>query len=249
MEVGAGYHMAIQSGQWVVTNGTSTDTLSGIDKVEINGTTYDLVDNFGANGGFQSLQAAIDASQNGDTILVAPGTYTESANYDPVTGLNDLTNGANPVGLLVDKSVTIEGVDSNGKPITSASGTQATIISSIELDWGTNFYVTAPNVTITGLTFQASDLEDGVHQGYVNKAFEVVANNFTLENSLVDAASGVPLGSSVYVDELTVPSNLSGYQADISSFDIAHNILTGDFVEANGVGYGDATHESSTHRQ
>ncbi len=51
----------------------------------------------------------------------------------------------------------------------------------------------------------------------------------------------MPLGSSVYVDELTVPSNLSGYQADISSFDIAHNILTGDFVEANGVGYGDTS--------
>ncbi len=113
VDVGAGYSLAIQSGQWVVTNGTVTDTLSGIDKVDIAGTTYDLVDKFGATGGFQSLQAAIDASQNGNTILVAPGTYTESANYNPTTGLDD-PSFTNPLGLLVDKSVTIEGVDSSG---------------------------------------------------------------------------------------------------------------------------------------
>ena len=244
VEVGAGYHIAIQSGQWVVTNGAVTDTLSGIDKVDIAGTTYDLVDKFGAAGGFQSLQAAIDSAGNGDKILVAPGTYTESANYDPVTGLDDTTNGSNPVGLLVDKSVTIEGVDGSGNVITSASSTQATIVSSIESDWGTNFYITAPNVTITGLNFQGTDLEYGQtpeNQGAINKDIEIVANNVTLADDYVGAASGVVVGSSVYVDELTVPSSLAGYVADISSYDITHNVLTGDFVEASGVGDGDAT--------
>jgi hypothetical protein len=232
--------VAIQDGEWVVNERGQTFTLAnGVESVVLGSTTYMLVDQ--NDGGFQSLQAAIDKSQNGDTILVAPGTYTESANYNPNTGLDD-PNFTNPLGLLVDKSVTIEGVDSHGNVINNAADTQATIVASIESDWGTNFYITAPNVTITGLDFEGTDVAYGQgDQGTVNKVIEIVANNVTLANDDVAALPGVPVGSSVYVDELTVPSNLAGYVADIKSFDIAHNILTGDFVEASGVGYGDAT--------
>ena len=109
LKVAAGYSISINSGHWVVSNGTTTDTLSGIDQVVIGTQTYELVDKFGPNGGFQSLQTAIDNSSSGATILVAPGTYTESADYNPNTNTDD-PNFTNPVGLLVDKSITIEGV-------------------------------------------------------------------------------------------------------------------------------------------
>ena len=247
-EVGFGSYatIAIQNGHWVVDESGATFTLAnGVESVVLGDTTYMLVDQadttLGNHGGFHSLQAAIDASQNGDKILVAPGTYTEHANYNPNTGLDD-PNFTNPLGLLVDKSVTIEGVDGHGNVITSAANTQATIVASIESDWGTNFYITAPNVTITGLDFEGTDVAYGQgNQGTVNKVIEIVANNVTLANDDIAALPGVPVGSSVYVDELTVPSNLTGYVADIKSFDVTHNILTGDFVEASGVGYGDAT--------
>jgi hypothetical protein len=39
---GAGYHVAIQNNHWVVTNGTVTDTLTGIERVVINGQTHNL---------------------------------------------------------------------------------------------------------------------------------------------------------------------------------------------------------------
>jgi len=237
---GADFSISISGGHWVVSNGTTTDTLSGIEDVVIAGKTYELVDTFGTSGGFQSLQTAIDSAATGDTILVAPGKYTESANYDPITGQDDTINGTNPVGLLIDRSVTIKGVNGSGGVITSASNTQATIISSIESDWGTNFYITAPNVAISGLTFQASDEEYGQNpenQGIVNKAIEDVANNFTLENSLVDAASGVPLGSSVYIDDPGATTN-PNFVSSITQYNVTGNILDGDFVESSGVGFG-----------
>ena len=62
---------------WEVTDGADTDKLTGVEKVVIDGDAYLLVDPSGANG-FISIQAAIDAASDGDTIFVLPGTYTES---------------------------------------------------------------------------------------------------------------------------------------------------------------------------
>jgi FG-GAP-like repeat/Right handed beta helix region/RTX calcium-binding nonapeptide repeat (4 copies)/FG-GAP repeat len=83
---GAGYHVAIQSNQWVVTNGTVTDTLTGIEKVVINGQTYDLVDNQGQDvGGFQTLQSAINAAQPGDVVVTAIGSASVTVGVDNLT--------------------------------------------------------------------------------------------------------------------------------------------------------------------
>jgi hypothetical protein len=78
--ISGGAKLAIQGGKWVVTNGAATDTLTGIERVGIDkrgldNTTYDLVDNFGANvGGFQSIQAAVNGASAGDTILAEAGS-------------------------------------------------------------------------------------------------------------------------------------------------------------------------------
>jgi Ca2+-binding RTX toxin-like protein len=83
---GAGYHVAVQSNQWVVTNGTVTDTLTGIEKVVINGVTYDLVDNFGQDtGGFQTLQSAINAAQPGDVVVTDIGSASVTVGVDNLT--------------------------------------------------------------------------------------------------------------------------------------------------------------------
>jgi hypothetical protein len=83
---GAGYHVAIQSNQWVVTNGTVTDTLTGIEKVVIGGRTYDLVDNLGQDvGGFQTLQSAVNAAQPGDIVVTAIGSTSVTVGVDNLT--------------------------------------------------------------------------------------------------------------------------------------------------------------------
>ena len=70
---GASDTVAIQSGSWVVTDGTNTDTLTGIEKVVIGSQVYDLVDGLGANvGGFQTVAAAV-ATSDGDIIAQNTG--------------------------------------------------------------------------------------------------------------------------------------------------------------------------------
>jgi hypothetical protein len=224
----AGATIAIDaSGNWTVTDAGGTDTLTGVEKVTIDSTTYLLVDKAGANvGGYQTLQSAIDAASGGETILVAPGAYTESANYNPADNTN---SGSNPLGLLVNKSVTIQGVDADGVAITDASATEATITASVQSNWGTSFFVTAPDVTIIGLEFDAA-----ISGGIVNKAIEVVENNFTLAHSVVGSVSG-DIGSTIYINDDIATSD-PGFISDIASFNIHDNILNGDFVLTNGPG-------------
>src|SRR5690606_20262660 len=75
-------------GGWTVTTGgEGTDTLSDIEIVAgAGGARFLLV----GNGGFDTIQAAIDAAVDGDTILIAADTYAEN--------------------LIVDKAVTLVGV-------------------------------------------------------------------------------------------------------------------------------------------
>ena len=58
---------------WTVTTAGGTDNLSDIEIVASAAGRILLV----GNGGFSSIQAAVDAASNGDTILVAAGSYAE----------------------------------------------------------------------------------------------------------------------------------------------------------------------------
>ena len=98
---GAGNQVAVQNNQWVVTKGSATDTLSGIEKVVINGTTFDLVDQFGANtGGFQSIQAAVNAANSGDVIVADTGASTQNV-QDTVNNLT-FKSSSNATGITLN---------------------------------------------------------------------------------------------------------------------------------------------------
>lgn len=222
--------VGIDGANWTVATGGSegTDTLSGVEVVAgLDGSVL-LV----GNGGFASLQAAIDAATDGDTILVAPGTYTESANYNAGDNTNSGAN--NPVGLLVNKSLTIVGVDANGDPITDATQTAATVVSSVQSNWGTNFFVTGDNVTIQGLRFEAT-----APGNVVNKAIEVVADGFTLTDSVVTATGTKSISSSVYINDndITTSTDPDTYVSSIGSYTIDGNILYNAVVITNGTGW------------
>lgn len=67
-------HIAVENDHWVLTDGHHSHQISG-NSVTLHGETYLLVDHFG--GGYQTIQAAVDAAHSGNTVLVASGTYAE----------------------------------------------------------------------------------------------------------------------------------------------------------------------------
>ncbi|MGB7213840.1 MAG: hypothetical protein WBE98_02135, partial [Gammaproteobacteria bacterium] len=182
-----------------------------------------IVDDDG-EGHFTSLQDAISAARDGDSIMVMPGLYVEETKY----------NGTQPVGLVIDKSVSIVGVTEALEAILSAEAVQATIRSGVESSWGTNFYVTAPDVAIVGLRFEAvaRGNDASLPAGAVNKAFEVVAGGFALNHSVVASAPGYNY------DGWTSTAIYFGDEDpdDLESFVVVGNVLEGGITITNGAG-------------
>ena len=108
-----------------MTNGSDTDQLNGVEKVNIDGQVYDLVDQFGAGvGGYQTIQDGVDDAGDGDIVLVAGGTYTEQVVVD---SYNDLTIQAAPsetVDVVAPADVVQYGTSSSGRALNSVISVQ-----------------------------------------------------------------------------------------------------------------------------
>ncbi|HKA74862.1 MAG TPA: hypothetical protein VKE26_23865, partial [Xanthobacteraceae bacterium] len=145
------------SGGWTVTTGGAegTDTLSDVETV-VGGAPDPIL--LVGNGGFATLQEAIDAAQDGDTIMVAPGTYGDFVD--------------------VTKAVTILAAENFGQPANAHTGDESILSGGVRISHAA---VTIDGFTIAGTFdsqgFNGTDLDNGVL---------VTANNFTLQNSILD---------------------------------------------------------------
>ncbi|MBA3518035.1 MAG: hypothetical protein H0T75_10425 [Rhizobiales bacterium] len=214
--------------KWQVMENGETDILTGVEKVVIGTTAYLLVDKAGAaTGGFQSVQEAVDFASCGETILIAPGEYTESGIAGPERG-----GASNPFGLYINKpNLTLQGVNADGSAITSAADAQsggATIISGAQTNFGANHFVDVggTNVTLTGLHFQAGDQTD-------EKLLEIWADGAKVENNFID----VNKPDNSYSGAIAVffnEDNTSG--VEIESYSVSNNILNEGVGVFNGTG-------------
>ncbi|MCC7275659.1 MAG: right-handed parallel beta-helix repeat-containing protein, partial [Alphaproteobacteria bacterium] len=134
---------------WVVHDGADTDTLVDVEKVAIDGATYLLVDT--AGDGFANLADAVAAAANGETILMAPGTYATAAQ------------------VLIDKTVTIEGAGA-GVVLDGTFNEANASFAGATADWlktatsivqtGTGLVLAADSITLRDLTIR--DFAEGI---------------------------------------------------------------------------------------
>lgn len=135
------------------------DTLHGIEKVEIGGAVFWLVDDSG-DGGLSTIRSALENAQSGDTILIAEGDYDLSAGAP---------GGQSTFSAAAD-NVTIKGA---GEGLTTITGNPR--IANNSADFGS----TVPN----GLTLQDMTLEYANASGYVMQWADVDGGkDLTLEN-------------------------------------------------------------------
>ncbi len=143
----------------------------------------------------KTIQAAINQVNANGQVRVLPGTYDEAAPGSAPTSIG----GTYQFGLFFGSAkpgITLLGVTASDVPIVNAAATLATINTDATNNFGTSgIFVEAANTTIQGVTVGPNAAGD-------NKTIEVVADNFTLKDSVI----AVPGGGAVYISEFDAPA-------------------------------------------
>ena len=149
------------------------------------GKVYGLSLEVGAGKAYTTIEAALAAALDGNTIKIYPGNY--DLHKDDVTKVSDQTGW---YLAITQKDITFIGVDAAGNEITSASAVAANVYSTQytpNLSWSSQNLITVfgDNVTFRGLCI--------MNKVSPNKGIEVVGNNFKAENCLF-----APIPTSLY---------------------------------------------------
>ena len=183
------------------------------------------------------LQEAVAKAKPGDVIQVWPGKYNLTPTSNTVEGQTGWL-------LPITKSITLQGVDEKGNPITDASETQAMLYSTEYIKngaWSTQNLITvfADNVTLEGLTI--------MNKIDANKAIEVVGKDkqtsFALKNCRLApiAKDLLPEGGVVTDGKTPVYSYAEYKEYGASLYFSGGNIeaeVTGNLFENSGISLG-----------
>ncbi len=192
-----------------------------------------------SGGAALSINSAIRAANSGATINILPGSYTEG-----VTNVDYLGNaGSQTFGLYVYKdNITLQGVDGSGNAITNPTSAQLPVITAAyQSGFGTQNFISGNNVTIQGVKFLPNTAGN-------NKLVEVIGDNFTLKNSVLDGR-----GTTTSIDFFMDDFQLGGGRPLVENFTIQNSIFYGStsattiVIVADGTGRNtDASHRQFT---
>lgn len=216
-----------------VTKGTNT-ALSRTLKVYVLQRVLDRIVSVPEN--YESIQAAIDAANNGDTIIVAPGTYRENLNFK---GKSITLKSSNPLDSEVVASTIIAG-NNFGPVIVVNSGETGAVIQGFTITNGTyGFNAIDGGIRVVGasVTISRNIITDNVGPGIHLEN----ATNCVIEYNAISAnSSGISTADSSAEIVGNIVSNNSGAGFNISEGEhvirgntITHNI--GDIGVAGGI--------------
>jgi VCBS repeat-containing protein len=202
--VGTGATFTANGSSWTVTSSDGSDTLSGVEIVSSGSANTLLV---GA-GGFATIQEAVNAAQDGDTILVASGTYIEQVVID---GFDNLT-----IRAADGATVTIQAPLDVHQTATSSSGRSVNAVVTVTN--GTN--VVLDNINVDGAGH--GNTVDGTNANFIGIFYRNASGTLL----------GVDIGAirEPYVSGTTVSGNQRGVGLQVDNSSLLAFTMTGGSI-------------------
>ena len=158
---------------------------------------------------FSSIQSAIDASENGDQIIVSPGTYFENINYNgkniEIASNYILDNDQNTINAtIIDGGLNGRVVQMNNCELATLNG--FTIKNGLH-GGGAGIYSTLSTIELKNLVItlnEATDDGGGIHCHNCE---------MTLENSVVSSNTAEVFGGGIFAEN---ESTVNIYNCDIN---------------------------------
>ena len=180
---------------------------------------------------YATIQAAINASKDGDTIQVAPDTYNENIDFN---GKNITVEGENQETTIIDGG-------HNGSVVTLEGGEIAILsgftIRNGEAVSGGGIYISESNPTLTNLTISGNTAIDGAGI-FINYDSNPILTNLTISKNTAEY-----LGGGIYIKEsdptltnLTISGNTAEYYGGGIYIDDSNLILTNLTISGNTAG-------------
>ena len=153
----------------------------------------------GAGGQFKTIQQAVDAAKPGDTVLVAPGTYTENIVVNkPLTITGNATveaaDSSKDVFLVTSQGVQIDGLTITG----GASGVDVANLSSCVIT-NINAHGYVRGIYLAGATnsqVRSNNLSNNGYGVYCDYATSSTIANNTIRG---EKGTGDTLGDGIYI--------------------------------------------------
>ena len=199
---------------------------------------------------FDTIQAAINAAANGDTVIVNPGIYYENIDF---MGKNITLRSTSPNDPSVVESTIIDGSGS-GRVVTFSKGeTNQAVLSGFTIRGGNTtgdgggIYIFESNPTITGNTITGNSSHSGagiyIYGGYTSASTAIITGNTISDNEAAEySGGGIMLHYCHYgvlISNNVITGNISRFQGAGIYLFYSSPIISGNTIsDNNAYGYG-----------